>query len=344
MGYWFKRRGQRELASPEEKVKALAAHFAGKSVLVTGGAGFIGSHLVAVLCDAGANVTVLDNLQAGKWSNLDGVARVEKLEGDVREAATVEPLITRLSPVAVFHLAANASVPGSVQEPAYDYEANASGTFVVLNAVRIAGNTARVVAISSGAVYGEPLSFPITETDLLAPISPYGASKLCAEVISRMFVRVYKTPVVIARIFNAYGPHMARFVVLDFLRKLKANPANLEILGTGQQVRDFTYVMDTVQGLLTLAIEGEVGESYNLSSGAYCSVTQLAEQLIAVRGLAGQTTLSYTGSSWVGDAQRWEVAIERLKALGYRPQFGIDDGLRRTAAWFDSEETSEGKR
>jgi UDP-glucose 4-epimerase len=321
-------------------VGALVARLAGQPVLVTGGAGFIGSHLVAALCQAGARVTVLDNLQAGKWSNLEGAAGVETLEGDVRDAATVEALVARLMPTTVFHLAANASVPGSVQDPVYDYESNASGTFVVLNAVRLAGNGARVVAVSSGAVYGEPLTFPITESDLLAPISPYGASKLNAEVTARMFVRVYKTPVVIARIFNAYGPRMARFVVLDFLRKLKANPGNLEILGTGQQIRDFTYVLDTVQGLLTLALEGEAGESYNISSGTYCSVTQLAQQLIGVRGLTGQTTLSYTGSSWVGDAQRWEVAIDRLQGLGYAPQFDLAAGLQQTAAWFDEVEAS----
>lgn len=308
-------------------------------VLVTGGCGFIGSHLVEQLAAAEAHVTVLDNLQAGKWSNLAHVdkAFLKCVEGDVRDAQAVENLVADLKPRYIFHLAANASVPGSVGEPVYDFEANALGTFRVLNAVRLlpTGTCEKVVAISSGAVYGEPVSFPIKETDLLAPISPYGASKLSTEVSARMFHKVYQTPVVLARVFNAYGPRMARFVVLDFLRKLSNDPNRLEVLGTGHQVRDFTYVADTVQGLLLLALKGEPCEAYNLSSGASHSVTDLAHQLIAARGLTGKTEIAYTGTSWVGDAQRWEVAIDKLSALGYAPRFGLGDGLKRTAEWFD---------
>lgn len=312
------------------------SRFADRSVLVTGGCGFIGSHLVEVLAAGGARVAVLDNLQAGKWSNLDaagdGVARVE---GDVRDAAAVRAILDAHRPEVVFHLAANASVPGSVQDPVYDYEANASGTFVVLEALRQAGGCEKVVCASSGAVYGEPRSFPIVETDPLAPISPYGASKLCAEVQARIYARVYESPAVLARIFNAYGPRMARFVVLDFLRKLQADPERLEVLGSGQQVRDFTYVRDTVQGLMRLASDGVPGEAYNLSSGGSCSVLELAAAVIAARGLTDTTRIHTTGSSWVGDAQRWEVCIEKIAGLGYAPMWTLDAGLRETIAWFD---------
>ncbi len=314
-------------------------------VLVTGGCGFIGSHLVEHLIKSGAQVTVLDNLQAGKWSNLLPVKNTDLLhciEGDVRDAQTVKDLITALKPRYVFHLAANASVPGSVQEPEYDFEANTIGTFRVLNAVRQLepGICLKAVTVSSGAVYGEPVSFPIGEADLIRPISPYGASKLSSETSARMFHHVYQTPVVIARIFNTYGPRMARFVVLDFLRKLAKDPKRLEVLGTGQQVRDFTYVEDTVQALLLLAVRGEMGEAYNISSGQSHSVTDLAHRLIAVRGLSDQTEISYTGISWVGDAQRWEVSINKLKGLGYESNFSLDKGLARTVDWFDTEAAS----
>ena len=316
----------------------LAKRLDGAKVLVTGGCGFIGSHLVEVLAQNGAQVVVLDNLQAGKWSNLDSVRdRVTCIEGDIRDAGAVASVFADHAPRWVFHLAANASVPGSVAAPAYDFEANALGTFVVLNAVRLAGNAVeKVVVASSGAVYGEPVSFPIGEEDTIAPISPYGASKLSTEISARMFHRVYQTPVTIARIFNAYGPRMARFVVLDFLRKLQADPRRLEVLGTGHQVRDFTYVADTVQGLLTLAIAGTPAEAYNLSSGRNYSVTDLAHRLIATRGLTGQTEIHYTGSSWVGDAQRWEVAISKLEGLGYAPHFDLEAGLALTRDWFDA--------
>jgi UDP-glucose 4-epimerase len=304
-------------------------------VLVTGGAGFIGSHLTERLVAAEARVTVLDNLQAGRLDNLQAVRdKITYLDGDVRNSEALHELIGALRPHFVFHLAANASVPGSVQDPVYDFQANAVGTFNLLDALRNAPECRKVVIASSGAVYGEPATFPITETDPLQPISPYGASKLSSEVSARISHRVYKVPVVIARLFNTYGPRMARFVVLDFLRKLHRDAEQLEVLGTGRQVRDFTYVADTVSGLLLLAQRGLPGESYNVSSGVNYSVTELAEKLIEARGLRGKTQIRYTGSSWVGDAQRWEVSIERISTLGYRSCYSLDDGLRETLHWF----------
>ncbi|HZO87538.1 MAG TPA: SDR family NAD(P)-dependent oxidoreductase [Chthonomonadaceae bacterium] len=311
------------------------SHFEQAPTLVTGGGGFIGSHLAERLVALGARVTVLDNLQAGNWHNLCKVREwVRTVEADVRDAAAVAKVIEQTRPRFVFHLAANASVPGSVESPAYDFESNCAGTFHILNALRLAGGCEKVILASSGAVYGEPGGFPIREDDPLRPISPYGASKLSAEVQARMFHAVYGVPVVIARLFNTYGPRMARFVVLDFLRKLRSDPTRLEVLGTGKQVRDFTYVSDTVEGLLVLAAHGEDGQAYNLSSGANCSVTELAHSLIAALGLTGKTEIAYTGKSWVGDAQRWEVSIEKIRALGYRPCVPLCEGLARTIDWF----------
>lgn len=305
------------------------------SVLVTGGCGFIGSHLVEALVARGAHVSVLDNLQAGKLDNLLGVQDAVTIEiGDVRDAARVREIVSRCRPQVVFHLAANASVPGSVEDPAYDFETNSAGTFVLLDALRGQHERAKVVLASSGAVYGQPTRFPITEEFPESPISPYGASKTCAETIARMFCQVYGLHVVIARIFNTYGPRMARFVVLDFLRKLRHDPAVLEVLGDGQQKRDFTFVSDTVQGLVLLAERGLTGQAYNLSSGSSVSVTEVAHSLIAALELPNQTRISYTGRSWTGDAQRWEVSIEKLSRLGYVPNVDLEGGLKRTIQWF----------
>jgi len=302
---------------------------------VTGGCGFIGSHLVEALAARGARVWVLDNLKAGALDKLHAVQDAVQVEiGDVRDAAAVKAVLERCRPQIVFHLAANASVPGSVDDPAYDFETNSAGTFTLLNALRELDTGARVVLASSGAVYGQPELFPITEEALVNPISPYGASKAGAELTARMFTRVFGAPVVIARIFNTYGPRMARFVVLDFLRKLQRDPSVLEILGNGEQVRDFTYVSDTVQGLIVLAERGCPGEAYNLSSGHSTSVTAVAHALIAALGLAGRTRITYTGSSWPGDAQRWEVTIAKICALGYTPQISLAEGLSNTMAWF----------
>ncbi len=312
--------------------------FAGKRVLVTGGCGFIGSHLVEQLVARGAAVWVLDNLQAGTPNNLNSVRnQVDLVIGDVRDPDCVTRVVALSRPAYVFHLAANASVPGSVENPAYDFETNSAGTFALFEALRGYGRAEKVVLASSGAVYGQPQVFPIIEDQLWDPISPYGASKVCAETIALMFQRVYGLPVVTARIFNTYGPRMARFVILDFLRKLQHNPNELEILGNGQQVRDFTFVTDTVQGLVLLAERGLPAEAYNLSSGGSVSVTKIAQMLIAALGLTDETRITYTGSSWRGDAQRWVVSIEKIGRLGYEPSVDLELGLTKTIQWFQTQ-------
>jgi UDP-glucose 4-epimerase len=315
----------------------VSTQFQGVSVLVTGGCGFIGSHLVAALNAAGARVTVLDNLRNGTRSNLAGLSyNVLVVDADVRDPVAVRAAIVAEPPRYVFHLAANASVPASVDDPAYDFETNTAGTFVLLDALRGAAEVEKVVIASSGAVYGEPARLPIREGDSTIPISPYGASKLAAEVVGQTMSRVYRLPVVVARLFNCYGPRMPRFVLLDLFRKLQQSPTRLELLGSGKQVRDFTYVDDTVAGLLTLATKGLLGEVYNVSSGVSWSVRELADQVIAAVGLTGRTEVTTTGSSWAGDAQQWEVVIEKLVTLGYQPSVALSDGVMRTLAWYES--------
>jgi UDP-glucose 4-epimerase len=318
--------------------------FRGATVLVTGGCGFIGSHLVEALVAAGASVWVLDNLNAGSLANLHAVRdRVQVEVADVRDPARVRGVIGQCRPRTVFHLAANASVPRSVEDPVYDFETNSGGTFTVLSALRESGSSARIVLASSGAVYGQPHTFPISEETPVDPISPYGASKAGAELTGKMFARVFGLPVVIARIFNTYGPRMARFVILDFLRKLQCTPGALEILGDGRQVRDFTYVSDVVHGLLLLAAHGLPAEAYNLSSGSSLSVAALAQAMISALGLAGETRITYTGNSWPGDAQRWEVANDRIRQLGFTPQVPLAEGLLRTIRWFEETTSATGE-
>jgi UDP-glucose 4-epimerase len=331
------------------------SYWQNKQVLVTGGAGFIGSHVVRRLVGEGSNVTVVDSLQSGKWENVQeaiadlentaiticsektdrrSVLQVQCIEADVRNGQAMRNIVRDIRPDVVMHLAANASVPGSVADPAYDYASNASGTFNLLEAVRMECPKARVVVASSAAVYGEPAYFPITESSELAPISPYGASKLVAEVEAGMFHKVYNIQVVIARLFNTYGPGMPRFVILDFLKKLQADPTHLEILGSGTQLRDFNYVEDTVEGLLLLAERGVAGEAYNIATGKSHSVTELANILIGILGLTDKTRLSFTGESWRGDAQRWEVDNSKIASLGYSPKVTLASGVAKVAEWY----------
>lgn len=312
--------------------------FANTSVVVTGGAGFIGSHIVEVLSTLGANVTVIDNLQSGKWSNVGHVAGVSCITTDVNDRDKMETVIRDVKPEYVFHFAANASVPGSVENPDYDFDANAGGTYNVFRACRGLERLRKVVLASSAAVYGEPAELPIRETTALRPISPYGFSKLTSEHVMNCHHSVYGVPGVAARIFNAYGPRMARFVILDFLRKLANNADVLTVLGSGQQVREFTYVRDAVSAFLHLAAYGECGQAYNVSGGSPMSILDLAGRIIAARGLASTCTIETTGASWIGDAQRWTTDTSKLQDLGFSAEWDIDRGLAETIGWFDSED------
>jgi UDP-glucose 4-epimerase len=130
---------------------------------------------------------------------------------------------------------------------------------------------------------------------------------------------------------------MPRFAVIDFLRKLQADPTRLEVLGNGKQVRDFNYVSDTVSGLLTLASSGTSGQAYNLASGVSYNVTELAQKLLLILGLRDTTSIEYTGSSWVGDAQRWEVDVTKIRDIGHTTEVNLEEGLRRVVDWFGFE-------
>lgn len=311
----------------------LSKRYVGEKVLVTGGAGFIGSHLVEALLIAGARVRVLDSMAQARPDSLRQVlSSLELWEEDVRDEKAVLRAVNDCS--IVFHLAANASVPRSVQNPREDFECNALGTLNLLQAVKSNPVTSCVV-VSSGAVYGQPVKFPIQEEDALLPISPYGASKMAAEGVCRAFHASYGLPVQIARVFNTYGPRQPRFVMYDFYRKLKADPSRLEVLGNGRQIRDFCYVSDTVDGLLRLGTcPAEKCEAFNISSGLSYSVTEVAKELFLAMGL-NEVEISYSGSSWSGDAQRWEVSIEKLARLtGYSPRYSLRDGLKEFVTWF----------
>lgn len=303
--------------------------YKGESILVTGGAGFIGSHLVEKLQTLQANVSVIDDLSSGKRENVK-----ELYEGDIRSPDFLSSVLKKVKPKYIFHLAANASVPLSVKDPIYDFSVNSAGTLTLLETLRKHHIQAKVILASSGAVYGEPKEFPITEKSTIEPISPYGMSKFCAEEIVSLYSRMFGMEVLIGRIFNSYGPRMPRFVIFDFLNKLKSDPTKLEILGNGKQERDFTFVTDTVQGLLQIGHSGVVGNAYNIATGVSYTVEELARTLLKILNL--NSTLNFTGESWLGDAQVWRVSINKLSELGYKPNKSLEQGLEETVKWFNS--------
>jgi len=283
---------------------------------------------------AGAIVRVLDSLADGTLDNLaESAAHIEFIKGDLLDGEGLKAAMDGVE--IVFHLAANASVPRSVRDPNRDFRCNAVGTLNLLQAMRTASVQACVVA-SSGAVYGQPNDFPITEEHPLHPISPYGASKMAVEALCEAFHASFGMPVRIARVFNTYGPRQPRFVMYDFYRKLRADPTHLEILGDGTQVRDYCYVDDTVDALLRLGqLDDGPCTAFNVSSGHSYTVVDVAQALISIMGLK-HVQISFTGSSWAGDAKRWEVSINKLvQHTRYMPQYNLTCGLSRFVEWFD---------
>jgi len=301
----------------------------GKNVLVTGGAGFIGSHLVDRLVADGSEVVVIDNLQAGKMENLESVLdRITFIKGDIRDVELLKRAIADVD--VVFHIGANASVPDSVENPRYDFETNALGTFNVLEA-STNSDVKKIVYASSAAVYGEPEYTPIDEGHPLQPISPYGASKLAGEKMGFAFNETYGLDFTAIRIFNTYGPRQPRYVMYDFIKKLRKNPKKLEVLGTGEQVRDCCYISDMVDAFMLVAEKGD--EIYNAAGGIPTSIKELAEFMVSE--ISPNAKIQYGVKSWKGDINTLIADITKLRDLGFKPKVPLEEGVRNLIRWFE---------
>jgi UDP-glucose 4-epimerase len=304
-------------------------------VLVTGGAGFIASHLVEKLVEFGAPITVLDNISTGSVRNLQRVEESVKLVfGDLSDLLRLK-LIDVADYRYIFHLAANPYIPPSVDNPPYDFHQNLYNTFSLLEALRTSANPPRLVNVSSAAVYGNPARLPIREGDPTVPISPYGVSKLAGERYAAVYSDLYGIRATSMRFFSVYGPRQRKQVVFDLLRKLYANPHEIEVYGDGSQARDFAYVLDVVQAMILAATQAPGhGEAYNVASGTTHSISQLLETWLEITGFTPQ--IKYTGSVRPGDAEKWEVDISQLQAIGYKPATSLKAGLEAVREWYDA--------
>ncbi len=298
--------------------------------LVTGGAGFIGSHLVDALVERGDSVLVLDDLSTGKTENLNPGATF--VEDDVRDAAAVDAAFAELDPEVCFHLAAQADVRRSVEDPVRDAEINTIGTIRVLEAAR-RHETRVVFSSTGGAIYGE-CTAAATETAPRLPLSPYGTSKLASEEYLGTYGRLYGTTHVALRYANIYGPrqdpHGEAGVIAIFFGRL-ANGEPPRIFGDGRQTRDYVYVGDVVAA--TLAAAGQAGGVFNVGTGVETSVLELAE---ACARVSGQKLEPLFEPARLGELER-SVLDPTLAAetLGFRAAVAIEDGLART--WAEGE-------
>jgi len=303
---------------------------------VTGGAGFIGSHVAEALVRRGERVRVLDNFCTGKRENLAAVGDVELVEGDLRDADAVARAVRRVD--GVFHQAALRSVPRSVDDPTSTNDVNVCGTLNLLMACREA-RVRRVVYASSSSAYGDDPTLPKVETLPANPISPYAVAKLAAEHYCRTFARLYGLETVSLRYFNVFGPRQdpdSKYsaVIPRFLEQgLRHEP--LEVHGDGLQSRDFTYIDNVVLGNL-LAMDapgpGVSGEVFNLACGSQHTLLAIAD---AIGAFLGGTLERHHVASRPGDVRHTKADIEKIRRLlGYEPVVDFDEGMRRTCAYF----------
>jgi nucleoside-diphosphate-sugar epimerase len=304
------------------------------NVLVTGGAGFVGSHLVEGLLQRGFEVGVLDNFSTGDASNLESVKeRIRIHRGDIRDASFVAETIKGYDAVA--HEAALVSVPRSIEDPATSNAVNLDGTLNVLVAARDAG-VERVIYASSSSVYGETKVLPKEESMKTLPISPHGVSKLAAENYTRVFARVYGLKTVCLRYFNVYGPRQRHGaysgVIPNFVRAVMNNESPV-IYGDGKQTRDFTFVEDVVQAnMLCLEKPVKGGEIFNVGSHARISINLLARTIAQVAGRPKIRPKHVAPRP--GDIIDSYADISRISAaLGYRPKYTLETGLRKVVDW-----------
>jgi nucleoside-diphosphate-sugar epimerase len=303
--------------------------------LVTGGAGFIGSHLAHALLERGEWVRVADDLSTGKPANLavlDG--RAEVLTGDLADSAVAREAVAGID--IVLHQAAIPSVPRSVADPLTTHRANVDATVSVLVAAKDAG-VRRVVYAASSSAYGDTPALPKREDMPPNPLSPYALQKLVGEQYLQMFTRLYGLDTVSIRYFNVFGPRQdpsspySGVIALFVTRLLAGQPP--VITGDGEQTRDFTYVDNIVDGVLRAATAPDVsGRVINVATGRQISINQLAQ---ALQRLLGSDFIPVHTEARTGDVRDSlaDITLAR-QLLGYEPQVSFEEGLRRTVAWY----------
>lgn len=298
-------------------------------VVITGGAGFIGSYLADLCLARDWRTFVLDDLSYGRRGNVP--AGAELIVGDVSQASVVRNALKASRPDLVFHLAGStATHENSLGWLSYatDYRCNQLSTWTLLDELNRAHARCRFINASTAAVYGTVTEPPTREDHPTDPISPYGIHKLAGEKYVQAFASERGIDGISVRIFNAYGPRQPRYVMFDLFEKCIAAGDEVEVLGTGKQIRSFCYIQDLVEGLVLIAERGERGEVYNLGSPIGTCIADLAEMIRDQ--VAPRKRLKFSGKSWLGDMPIINPDIGRVRALGFRERHTLEEGLRLT--------------
>ena len=305
------------------------------NILVAGGAGFIGSHLIDSLLAEGHRVICADKLIMGKQNieHLEGRDDFKFYKVELADQEKVDEIFADENIDVVYHLAANSDIQKGGKEPSIDFNDTLLTTRALLEGMRKA-NVKKMFFASTSAVYGEMLDVELTETTGgLMPVSYYGGAKLASEALISSYVSMCDMSVVFFRFPNVIGPRLTHGAVFDFIRKLRKNPRELEILGNGTQCKPYIYVLDLVEAIMKLTREFNPGEIvYNISvNSAGTTVTHIAEIVVEELGLQN-VKFNYTGGDrgWKGDVPRFSYDISKVLATGWSPKHTSDEAVRQT--------------
>lgn len=308
-------------------------------VVITGGAGFIGSHLTKRLINEGYQVKVLDNFSYGKPEYLAQCNKDKLIVKKVDLKEFSETLKELKGAEVIFHLAADPEVRTSAINPKSHYENNVQSTFNILEAMRL-NNIKYLVFTSSSTVYGEAKVIPTPEDHPLEPISIYGLTKLVCEELIKGYVKTFSIKALILRLANIVGSNSTHGVILDFIKKLKANPFELEILGDGTQRKSYLHITDCVNAIIQSYkhfIDGELGlEVYNIGNYDALSVIEIAEIVTKEMGLE-DVNFRLTGGvnggrGWKGDVKFMLLSISKLLSIGWKPSLNSKEAVKRSTS------------
>ena len=301
----------------------------GRTVLITGVAGFLGRHAAREFLRAGWPVAGIDDIPP------EGAPEGVEFHRLRLPSAALDARITQIGPAACIHAAGRASVANSLLDPGADFRDGVAVTFELLDALRRCAPNCRVALLSSAAVYGDPASLPVRETDAIAPLSPYGYHKRQCELLIEEFARLYGLPSFAVRIFSAYGPGLRRQVIWDICERVLTT-GRLVLHGTGAESRDFVHAADIARALLHLVQEAPArGEVYNLASGTETTIREAARLLLA--HLHPSLEPEFDGQRTPGDPVHWRADLGRVRSLGFTPAISLEQGLSEVAAWSRAE-------
>ncbi len=293
-------------------------------ILVTGGAGFIGSHIVDKLIEKGEEVRIIDNLSSGKIQNVN--KNSELIIADLRDKNKVKEALKGVEEV--WHISANPDVRSSSENPSESFENNILATYILLEEMRKM-NVKRIIFTSTSTVYGEANTIPTPEDHYTLPISVYGATKLGCEALISSYCYTFDFEAWIYRFANVIGKRSSHGVIYDFIMKLRENPDILEILGDGEQRKSYIYIDDCIDGIFYGLKADDRVNIFNLGSEDWITVRRIAEIVCEEMGV--KPIFKFTGGKrgWKGDVPLMLLSIEKIKKLGWKPRYNSEEAVRK---------------